>query len=190
MMTDVHRLYFNWLTERYGLTAEPGVVRMAHMLHTNVFQRRVGNDVNRANAGEALRRIFLDDWAEANIDPRTTNDFMAGACSWLEMLLALAESIDFTYDGGVDQRFVELCSNMGIFIVATRTNTRFDQIDQQLVDTMCNVVDFNQFDPDGRGGLFPLTKQDHPNQREVEIWDQQAAYFRERLEGVMWTSTQ
>jgi hypothetical protein len=188
MMTDVHRLYFTWLTERYGFSTA-GMQRISHMLHVNVFQRRVGNDANRAEHGEALRRLFLDDWAEANIDPRTTNEFMAGACSWLEMLLALAEQLDFIYDGGVEERFSEMCSNLGIFIVATRVNPSYDQIDQQLVDTMVNVVDFNQFDPDGRGGLFPLTKQDHPDQRGVEIWDQQAAYFREKLEGVMWTST-
>jgi hypothetical protein len=189
MMTDVHRLYFNWLAERYGLDESAGMLRLGHMLHMDVFQRRVGNDVNRAEAGMALRRIFLDDWAEANIDPRTTNDFMAGACSWLEMLLALAERLDFIYDGGVKERFIEMCQNLDIFVVATRVDPRYDQIDQQLVDTMANVVDFNQFDPDGRGGLFPLTKKDHPDQRGVEIWDQQAAYFREKLEGVMWTST-
>ena len=188
MMLDIDSLYFDWLTNRFDLRSS-GMMRLCGMLHTDVFQRRIGNDANRAAAGEALRRIFLDDYHEADIDPRISNNFLAGACSWLEMLLALAERLDFLYDGGIPERFTEMTQNMGIFVAATRVDHRYDQIDQQLVDTMVNVVDFNQFDPDGRGGLFPLTKHDHPDQRGVEIWDQQAAYFREKLEGVMWTST-
>jgi hypothetical protein len=156
------------------------------MLHTNVFQRRVGNDMNRAVDGEALRRLFLDDYAEADIDPSVTNAFMRGPCSWFEMLMALAEALDYSYDGGLRGNFVELTMNLGLEVVYSRTAPRYDDIDQDLVDAACLRVDFNQFDPDGRGGLFPLVKHDHPNQREVEIWDQHAAYFRERLEGILW----
>jgi hypothetical protein len=185
---DVDRLYFDWLMSRFE---EPtvGLERVCGMLHENVFQRRVGNDENRAVDGMSLRRYFLDDYHEADIDPRITNDFMAGACSWFEMLLALAASLDYTYDGGVQGRFVELITNLDLDRVMRRLERQYDGIDQDLVDAATNRVDFNLFDPDGRGGLFPLRKHDHPDQRGVEIWDQHAAYFRERLEGVMWTST-
>lgn len=185
MIVDVDRLYFDWLMSRFE---EPtlGLERVCGMLHENVFQRRVGNDENRAADGVALRRIFLDDYHEADIDPRITNEFMAGACSWFEMLFALALHLDFSYDGGVQGRFVELITNLDLDRVANRVEARYDQIDQDLVDASCNRVDFSLFDPDGRGGLFPLAKKDHPDQRGVELWDQHAAYFRERLEGVMW----
>jgi len=185
VIVDVDRLYFDWLMSRFE---EPtrGLERVCGMLHENVFQRRVGNDENRAADGEALRRIFLDDYHEADIDPRITNEFQAGASSWFEMLLALAYHLDFSYDGGVQGRFLELITNLDLDRVANRVEPRYDQIDQDLVDAACNRVDFNLFDPDGRGGLFPLAKKDHPDQREVELWDQHAAYFRERLEGVMW----
>lgn len=184
-MIDIDRLYFGWLMERFERPT-PGLIRVCHMLHTNVFQRRVGHDVNRAIDGEALRRVFLDDYAEADIGPSVTNAFMREPCSWLEMLMALAEALDYSYDGGVQGNFVELTNNLGLDVVYTRMAPRYDEIDQDLVDAACNRVDFNQFDPDGRGGLFPLVKHDHPNQREVEIWDQHAAYFRERLEGILW----
>lgn len=184
-MIDIHRLYFGWLMSRFA-SPTSGLERVCGMLHTNGFQRRIGNDVNRAADGEALRRLFLDDYTEADIDPSVTNDFMRGPCSWFEMLMALAESLDYVYDGGVQEHFVELVENLGLKVVYSRVAVRYDEIDQDLVDAACNRVDFNQFDPDGKGGLFPLVKHDHPNQREVEIWDQHAAYFRERLEGILW----
>lgn len=186
-MIDIDDLYFRWLMSRFS-NRSPGLERVCGMLHEDGFQRRVGNDINRAVDGEALRRIFLDDFHEADIDPRITNDFLAGPCSWFEMLLALAESLDYLYDGGVQERFIEVIDNLGLKVVYSRTFKRYDDIDQDLVDASVNRVDFNLFDPDGRGGLFPLTKKDHPDQRGVEIWDQQAAYFRERLEGILWTS--
>lgn len=188
-MIDIDVLYFDWLMSRFQ---EPtvGLERVCGMLHENGFQRRVGNDVNRAVAGAALRRIFIDRYEETDIDPRISNDFLAGPCSWFEMLLALAEELDFRYDGGVQETFVELIDNLGLTIAYSRIAPQYNTIDQDLVDAGCNRVDFNQFDPDGRGGLFPLTKHDHPNQREVEIWEQHAAYYRERLEGKLWTSTQ
>lgn len=184
-MLDIDRLYFDWLMARFN---EPttGLMRVAGMLHENVFQRRVGNDDNRASDGAALRHIFLDAYQEADIDPRITNDFLAGPCSWFEMLLALSEGLDFLYDGGIQEHFMGLVDNLGLKIVYSRVAERYDEIDQDLVDNATNRVDFNLFDPDGRGGLFPLVKDNHPNQREVEIWDQHAAYFRERLEGILW----
>lgn len=188
MIVEIDRLYFRWLMSRFEAPT-PGLERVCGMLHENVFQRRVGNDMNRAADGEALRFIFLDDYQEADIDPRITNDFLAGACSWFEMLLALAESLDYLYDGGAQGRFLELIENLGIRRVTERVAVRYDKIDQEFIDSACNRVDFNLFDPDGRGGLFPLRKQNHPNQRGVEIWDQHAAYFVERLEGDLWTST-
>lgn len=184
-MIDIDRLYFGWLMTRFTAPT-PGLERVCGMLHTNVFQRRIGNDVNRAADGEAIRRQFLDDYAEADIDPSVTNAFMRGPCSWFEMLMALAEALDYTYDGGIQENFVELVQNLGLEVVYSRVAVRYDDIDQDLVDAACIRVDFNQFDPDGRGGLFPLVKHDHPDQRGVEIWDQHAAYFRERLEGILW----
>lgn len=186
-MINIDALYFKWLMSRFD-DPTPGLERVCGMLHENVFQRRVGNDVNRAIDGEALRKKFLDDYDDAGIDPRVTNDLSNQSCSWFEMLLALSESLDYLYELGVKEHFIELISNLGLLKLMFRSS-RYDEIDQDLVDAATNRVDFNLFDPDGQGGLFPLTKHDHPNQREVEIWDQHAAYFRERLEGVMWTST-
>jgi hypothetical protein len=190
---EIHELYFKWLMERLG-NPEPSVVRLCSMLDQNVFQRRVGKDMNRAADGANLRKLFLEDYSDADIDPRVANALLDEECSWLEMLVALAEALDYLYDGGVLERFIELAENLGLepvlqTVVGRDGTSPYDDVDQHLVDICTSRVDHNEFDRLGHGGLFPLTKNDHPDQREVEIWDQHAAYFRERLEGVMWTST-
>lgn len=187
-MIDINVLYFKWLVSRFD-NPSAGLVRVCRMMHENVFQRRVGNDVNRAVDGAALRRIFLDDYDEVDIEPHITNEFLEQDCSWFEMLLALSETLDYYYDLGVKEQFIELLNNLGLQKLIFRTSRRYDSIDQDLVDAATNRVDRNLFTADGDGGLFPLIKDDHPDQREVELWYQHAAYFRERLEGVMWTST-
>ena len=181
MITDIDALYFRWLMDRFE-NPTPGLERVCLMLSENVFQRRVGNDENRAIDGRRLRTVFLDDWSDADIDPRISNRFLEDECNWFEMLVALSSALDYLYDGGVKENFVMLIDNLGLAKLMVKAS-RAD-IDQQLVDDATNRVDYNLFDPDGNGGLFPLAKNQHPDQREVEIWDQCAAYFRERLEGV------
>lgn len=188
-MIDLDGLYFEWL-----LTClDPdrileGVAYTADLLHNCEFERRVGNDVNRAIDGANLRIEFLTRYEEADFDPRITNELMMRECSWFEMLVALARAIDFLYEGGVEGRFIELITNLTLDPMLKHGPHRSDHMreyDQRFVDVATSNVDTNKFDRDGHGGLFPLTKNDHADQRRLEIWDQQAAYFLERLEGVL-----
>lgn len=188
MITDVDDLYFKWLLESLDNPTR-SLGRLGWMLHKNIFTRSVGNDSNRAAEGIRLRQRFMSDYIDANIDPRKINYLMDQECSWFEMLYALSESLDYIYDGGVQERLMELLDNLDLTrLLIEPGNGQYDEVDQNLVDSATNRVDHNMFDFDGNGGLFPLTKTDHPDQREVEIWEQQAAYFREKLEGVVWTS--
>lgn len=188
-MIDLEDLYFDWLLTRLdpdGVTEE--VAYVCGLLHTCPFTRRVGNDINRAVNGAELRKDFLMRFEDANFDPHVTNDLLLMECTWLEMLIALATAIDYLYDGGVEGRFTEMLENLQLdSLLSFRHQPSVE--DQKLVDRVTNNVDHNHFEPSGLGGLFPLRSHHHPDQRRVEIWDQQAAYFRERLEGVLWTST-
>lgn len=185
-MIEIHELYFKWLMDLLGETS-PQFQRLCDMLSQNEFQRRVGNDVNRASDGLNLRRRFLEDWSEIEIDPRLTNAFLELECNWLEMLVALADRLDYMYDGGIKERFIELITNMGLLSVIFSPidedgSSIYDEVDQDRVDMATNRVDNNLIDHDGFGGLFPLERRGHhPDQREVEIWEQHAAYFSERL---------
>jgi len=189
MITNVDDLYFRWLMDHIG-ASNRSVIRLCSMLHNNTFTRSVDKDINRAVEGQRLRRRFMSDFLDANIDPRITNPFMVQECSWLEMLIALSEALDYLYEGGVQERLLELIDNLGLTkILLSPKDGRYDELDQEYVDAATTRVDHNLFSANGHGGLFPLSTSDHPDQRRVEIWEQHAAYFREKLEGVVWTST-
>jgi hypothetical protein len=191
---DIDHLYFEWLmTQLDSEGVREGVAYMSGLLWAFDFERRVGNDINRAEDGMNLRRAFMANFEEVDFDPHVTNEFMMMECNWLEMLIALATHLDYLYDGGVEGRFLELTGNMGLDVLLRPEVDRspmLEEYDQRMVDIVTNRIDNNRFDRHGRGGLFPLQPSlAHPDQRRVEIWDQHAAYFRERLEGVLWTST-
>lgn len=188
-MIDIERLYFEWLLTRLEPEGvREGTAYLCGLLHNCSFKRRVGNDVNRAEEGAALRGEFLSQMEEADFDPRITNSLHDAECTWLEMLVALAINLDYLYDGGIEGQFVELLTNLELDPILTvggqSRSEMMGEYDQHLVDVVTSRVDDNHIDENGSGGLFPLTKPDHPDQREVEIWDQHAAYFREKLEGV------
>lgn len=188
-MIDIEDLYFEWLLTQIdpdGVTE--GVAYLCDLLHNCEFHRRVGNDINRAVNGANLRKEFVTQFEEVEFAPHVTNELMAKECSWLEMLIALSRDIDFLYEGGVDGRFAEIVNNMQLGPLAmfnpNRTRSMVNR-DQREVDIATDDIDHNRFTRDGHGGLFPLRKTGHPDQREVEIWDQCGAYFNERLKGVL-----
>lgn len=187
-MIDLEDLYFEWLLGRLdpgGVTEE--VAYLCGLLHNCEFNRRVGNDINRAIDGANLRKEFLADFDASNFAPHVTNDLMAQECSWFEMLVALSRGLDYLYDGGVGGRFDELVTNMGLDELAVHDpNRSASQVakDQHRVDLVCHDIDESRFEKNGQGGIFPLTRARHQDQRVVELWDQAGAYFNERLEGV------
>lgn len=192
-MIDLEDLYFEWLLGRLdpsGVTE--GAAYLCGLLHGCEFHRRVGNDLNRAMDGVNLRKEFLTEFEDANFDPHVTNDLMAQECSWFEMLVALARALDYIYDTGVYSQFIEMLENLQIdhlgVVDPNHSDARVNR-DQRTVGDAVTVVDNNLFERSGLGGLFPLTKSTQPDQRKEEIWEQAGAYFRERLEGVLWTFT-
>lgn len=190
-MIDLEELYFDWLLHQLDEDGVPeGAAYLCSLLHACEFHRRVGRDINRARDGANLRKEFLEEFGVGKFRPDDVENLLDEECSWLEMLVALSRALDFYYEGGVYGRFAELISNMELGNVArfnpNRTPTQ-RRVEERLVAIACADIDSNRIAPNGHGGLFPLKKAGHPDQREVEIWDQQAAYFRERLEGVLWT---
>lgn len=191
-MIALDDLYFEWLmscVDPDGVTE--GVSYVCGLLHNCEFHRRIGKDINRAVDGADLRKEFLNDYEEVEFDKDLLDDLLMRECSWLEMLIALARHLDYLYEGGVDGRLVELINNMKLGHLAgysPRKSRSTQGLDQQLVRDVTSAIDQNHITVNGHGGLFPLKRRGQQNQREVEIWDQHAAYFRERLEGVLWTS--
>jgi hypothetical protein len=188
-LIDLDRLYFEWLLTRLDPSGvREGVAYLCGLLHECPFRRRVGNDINRAKDGANLRKEFLIQMEDADFDPHVTNALLDMECTWFEMLVALSIGLDFLYDGGVEENFIELITNLELdALIRVGGPTRsemMEEYDQRLVDVATSNVDKNKIDENGNGGLFPLKKDNHPDQRGVEIWDQHAAYFREKREGV------
>lgn len=191
-MIDIDRLYFEWLLKRLESDVEDsalGLAKLCWLFYHIAFDRRVGLDINRALDGLELRRQFAVDYEDADISPRVTNGLLVDdSCTWLEMLVALSIQIDYLYDGGVRERFLEICHNAGFSNILLADGEHNEHEVIQVERTLDNINN-SRFEFNGSGGLFPLTKPGHPDQREVEIWAQADAYFSERLEGVLWTST-
>ena len=192
-MNEVEEIYFEWLLTRLdpdGVT--DGWAHLCRLLHNCPFTRRVGLDINRAREGADLRKEFIAHYEGPPLHHEAVQDLLDSECSWLEMLIALAEALDYLYDGGVDGRFFEMICNLGLDSIAiykTHQNPKMRDLDQQVVTRACIDVNTNRIDRHGRGGIFPLKDRDHNDQRNAEIWEQHAAYFREKLRGVLWTST-
>lgn len=193
-MIDLEEIYFDWLMANLDEEGVPeGVAYVSRLLHTCPFLRRVGHDLNRAADGAALRKEFLEQFDDVRFAPDDIEDLLNRDCSWLEMMVALAKDLDYLYDGGVLGRFMEMISNLRLGPLATyrpRRSRVSIEYDRGFVELVTSNVDNNRFDAFGHGGLFPLKKNNHPDQRTVEIWDQCGAYFEEKLEGVLWTSTE
>lgn len=166
-----------------------GLAKLCWLLFHLPFTRRVGLDENRAYDGMALRGRFLYEYSELRIPARVSNPFVTDeVCNWLEMLVRLAEDLDYLYDCGVPQMFEEMVCNAGLQIVLWNDD-EVTPADEEYVEGVMEDINANRIGPNGDGGLFPLRGRDHLDQREVEIWSQSNAYFNEKLEGILWTST-
>lgn len=181
MKADLEQDYFHWLCEQVG--AEQGAHSywlLLGRLHALIFTPMIEHDENRESDGIELRDEFLREHGY----PKYAE--LGEGCSFLEMMVALSERIEFETDTMYieDRRgrmqaywFWEMIDNLGL-----------DEMDDGAywtyggdahVDDIVETVVEREYDFDGRGGLFPL-KYAVDDQRDVEIWYQMAAYLNEK----------
>lgn len=137
---------------------------------------KIPTDANRAKDGQLLRDRYANE----------TGDYILyedkkEACNVLEMLVALSIRIeeDITGDPGNDHPekwFWTMIRNLRLDDV---TDRRFDE---RKVLKILDIWMARGFEPDGKGGLFPL-KRPNRDQRLVSIWDQMNYYLNENLKG-------
>lgn len=173
--------YLTWLYSQIGSVKLKNPARtywtLARQLYTKEFVWFVPNDDNRVEDGRELRHEFINECDISSIDPA----WMDLGCSFLEMMIALSRRLAFQGEGEPRGWFFTLLEHLGLEkytdLKCKRYSTSFDEI-EEIVD----AVIYRQYEPDGRGGLFPLQ---HPerDQRKVEIWYQMSAYLIEREEG-------
>lgn len=169
--------YFVWLyseladettrdpTETYWLLCE--------RLHTIEFHSIVRNDENRALDGLELRDEFYEDTGEPY-----SPDWDSLGCSMFELMIALSRRASFQTGGAPSSWFWQMITNLEL---KKYNDSVFHAAIADAVEHMMNVIVSRQYEPNGRGGFFPL-RDPKGDQREVEIWYQLSAYLQENYD--------
>lgn len=139
-------------------------------LHDIEFTWSVAFDDNRADDGIQLRRRFA-----LTRDDMSLIDYIAGPCSVLEMMVALAikcEDImdDSVYGNRTGQWFWGMIHNLGL---SPMIDSKFDR---DFTDDIIARLLNREYEPDGTGGLFTIRNCER-DLRTVEIWRQLSWYL-------------
>lgn len=174
-------LYFEWLYGLVGAVRNRNPARtswkMAHKLHSTEFVWLRSNDDNRVEDGKALRLEFLE--SEGLSPDDVDQDWLTLGCSMLEMLIALARHASFEdlRERGHGEWFGIILHNLEIDDLTDSKYTA--EQDRRLEEIMDRVI-YRNYNPDGRGGLFPL-RNPQEDQRRVELWYQMSAFLLEDM---------
>lgn len=177
----VQSSYFQWLCAIIEANSRSeGFYLLAKDLYSKEFYGTVPNDENRATDGLELRATFASNEMETELETRLALDILAGPCSVLEMIIALASRINFILSDSDEDRtcdiFWELIGNLGLDEFSD--DVYYKRGGTNAVNNALNTFLLRKYDRRGFGGLFPL-KKTKEDQRGVEIWYQMSAYLDE-----------
>ena len=167
--------YFNWLCITIN---NRNYIELAWALHLTKFQAKLPSDQNRGMDGMHLRVEFMERHGALG---SSTN---RGPCTMLEFLIGIAKNMSFLmYGNSSDHRtayyFWVLIRNLGLD--KCRDDKWFDINGDFFVEDAVHRILDRQYEPNGRGGLFPLRRPPQ-DQRQVEIWYQMHAWLNENSE--------
>ena len=177
-MSDARSVYFEWLKKDIAIKAkDPSLTSdllLEQMYRTPfIWVPSIPTDSNRAQDGQGLREEFIF------VNPEFDILDLAGPCTFLEFLIALADRMDFwsLESTGIFNTFWKLCSNCDLDHYTDEVYLTNDQAQFQ-VDGIIQTIMNRNYKPNGEGGLFPL-KHPKQDQRYAEIWYQMNAYMLE-----------
>lgn len=168
--------YFTWLYSQVASVRDRVKARtywnLLRLLHSKEFVWLIPNDDNRMDEGLDLREEFLNDGYHA-----ADEEWMAMGCSFLEMLIAFSVKIANLTEGEPRAWFWHMIQNLGLEH-KTDAHAFAPHQREDILEVVDRVI-WRTYDPNGHGGLFPLTNP-HEDQRKVELWYQVNAYLLER----------
>ena len=184
MIHDLDQDYFAWLYAHMdplkSSSAQHSWWELIIQLHSIPYRWHIRNDDNRAADGLTLRDEFCDlvgSW-------EGTRWIHGKPCSVLEMLIALAKRVSFTTEDSpleADERswLHHFLENLALLKYNDEAYMYDAEWTKSRVREKVRVFLDRDYEPNGRGGLFPLL---HPktDQRMVEVWYQLAAYLIEK----------
>lgn len=153
---------------------------LASELHKKPFRWGVALDENRYEDGLDLRRRFTEGMDETHLEVRY---FLKGECTFLEMLIALAQRMNgqlYDLDTQEDKTptcFQELLGNLGM--LHFYDTLHFSELDLIKIDRIVEIVIDRSYGADGTGSLFPIKRRPPRDMSRVEIWYQMMIYLNE-----------
>lgn len=174
---EIKNAYFRWLVEQVQIDDMHWC--LMRRLHQKDFfwLESVSHDANREQDGIDLREDFAEDsdWSTEDVLAA-----LAGPCSCLEMLVALAMRIEmdimYTPDDGdrTGEWFKLMLSNMKL-LQMNDTDYYQPYVDQVLEDIMSR-----HYKKNSAGSIFPVKHTHGKDWRNTEIWMQMMLYFGEK----------
>ena len=170
--------YFEWLLdtvcgERFA--KENSFRKLLAYLHNTVFRCILRADESRAREGQNLRHRFAVTQMPY-ADENEILDILAGSCSILEMMVALAfyteEHVmtDPVLGDRTGQWFWNMVVSLGL---SDQLDSRFDRC---YVENTLQRFLARKYEPNGKGGLFTIRGCTH-DLRKVEIFHQLCWYL-------------
>lgn len=176
--------YFHWLCEfvdEDGYSDDLPRRELLRLLHQTPFTYILPMDANRFDEGVNLRYRF---GTEAEVDSRViASQLDDRPCSMLEMMVALCvrceEQIMCNADIGdrTGKWFNDMLDSLGLTDIDD-DNEGYEEAVTDILERFMN----REYEPDGHGGLFTLTRRRH-DMRNAEIWYQAMWYLDEVLQG-------
>lgn len=173
--------YFDWvcglIDDRHSRLSYN---KLLAYLNAQEFHWVISNDANRAKDGINLRWRFACENYCSSLREEIC-DQLLGACSILEMMVALAirceESImdDPVIGDRTGKWFWIMISNLGL------SGMTDDTFDEEYVEDVIIRFTNRDYEPDGNGGLFMIENCPY-DLREVEIWYQMCWYLNSVIE--------
>lgn len=187
-MTDyqIDSEYFEWI---YSIVCDDTYddVRSYQKLLKHLYDKEytyvIDMDANRAQDGLSLRRRFAYELGYSQKD--IAQALIDRPCGVLEMMVALSIRCEETimYDPDYGNRTSELFWTM---IKSLGLDKMYDsRYSGRHVDEVLDRFMNNDYDPDGKGGLFTIEDCRY-DLRGVEIWCQMNWYMDTILEGNEW----
>jgi hypothetical protein len=168
MMDNLEEEYFLWLCEKIDCRASwKSALRS---LHEEEFYSLVPNDDNRGLDGIELREGFAREVGIKDISVDWLY-VLNQPCSVLEMLIALAERMDYILFDPINGEENQTSRYFWLLI----KNLKLKQQPGRNKPIISRLLE-RRYAPSGVGGLFPLSGSDR-DQRGVEIWYQMMNYI-------------